>query len=313
MKMTWLAAVGVLLAPCGALAQETAPPAEIRAVPAEATTAAPGQATPTEIAEASAPTLPLGAWVQLEIVDALTSDTATIGQSVELRVAEPVMVDGVVVIPAGTSGVGEIIDVQEAAMAGMPGLLVVASRHLDLNGQQVDLEGMIVGASGRAFSTGVAVAFIGPGAAFIRGREFAVAAGTRTQARLAGGAPEVAAPVTGVNTAPSPSPGKAMVVFFRPTQNTGWPYTYGVAENGVTLTRLRNGSYQAVEVDPGRHEFALLAPFTNGQPSADTLNVELAEGEMLFIRHSIAFLAPSTQEAFLERRMRQVTAADAED
>jgi hypothetical protein len=198
-------------------------------------------------------------------------------------------------------------------MGGLPGLLVVASRHLDINGQQVALEGMIVGASGRAFSTSVAVAFIGPGAAFIRGREFEVAAGTRTQARLAGGAPEVAPPVTGVNTAPSPSPGKAMIVFFRPTQNMGWPYTYGVAENGVTLTRLRNGSYQAVEVDPGRHALALLAPFTNGQPSADTLNVELAEGEMLFVRHSITFLAPSTQEAFLERRMRQVTAADAED
>jgi len=307
MLLTIRAAVAALaLLPCAALAQNVAAPEQTDPVTqdAGATPVAPLDATP------ATPALPLGAWVQLEIVDALTSNTATIGQQVALRVVEPVSVDGAVVIPAGTSGVGEIIDVQQNGMAGMPGLLVVTSRHLDLNGQQVGLEGMIVGASGRAFSTGVAVAFIGTGAVFIRGREFEVAAGTRTQARLAGGAPDVAPPVTGVNAAPSPSTGRAMIVFFRPTQNRGWPYTYGVAENGVTLTRLGNGSYQAVEVDPGRHALALLAPFTNGQPSADALNVELAEGEMLFIRHSITFLAPSNQEAFLERRLRQITASD---
>jgi hypothetical protein len=74
-----------------AAAQETTEPVAIEQTQAPATEAA-----------AAAPQVPLGAWVQLEIVEALTSHTATIGQQVALRVAEPVSVDGVVVIPAGT-------------------------------------------------------------------------------------------------------------------------------------------------------------------------------------------------------------------
>jgi hypothetical protein len=307
-----------------AAAQEATAPVATEQTP-DAAPAAADSSTPTEASgdlatieqtqapeAASAPQIPLGERVLVEIVDPISSNTATLGQLVALRTVQPISAGGAVVIPAGTPGVGEVIDVRRKALGGVPGLLVVASRHLDLNGQQVRLEGMIVGASGQGFDVGTASAFMGAGAAFIPGRDFEVPAGSRATARIAGGPPRVAAPVEGRNPVPSPPAGKAYVVFYHRAQMGGEFYTYGAAENGVTLARLRGNRYFAVAVDPGQHSFEVLAPM-GGRRTGVTIRQEILEGQIIFIRHDDMFFSPGDVEDFMARRLREAPAPTADD
>lgn len=294
MKTTYFAILGALVWMAGsAAAQETTEP-----VATEQT-----QVTFVEAVAPAAPQLPLGAWVQLEITEALSSDNAVVGQLVALRVVEPISIDDTVVIPAGTTGVGEIIDVRERAMGGRPGRLVAASRYLDLNGQQIRLEGMIVGGTARGSVSGAAP-FLGAASAFIPGAHFQVAAGTRVSARIAGGAPEVAAPIEGRNPVPSPPPGKALIVFYYIVE-PGMPgfFTYGVAENGTTLVRFRGNRYLAVPVDPGTHDFEVLESMNRGR-TGTYLRQEVFEGQTIFIRHDEFFLSTGSAEEFSRRRLR---------
>lgn len=325
MKQTHFAVLAAFAWMAGsAAAQEATEPAAVQQIQSAAPTAADSSTTtqvsgdPAAIehsaapeAAAAPPQIPLGERVLVEFVDAISSNTATLGQQVALRVAAPLRVDGVVVIPAGTAGVGEVIDVRRKAMAGIPGLLVVASRHLDLNGQQVRLEGMIVVGSGQDFDVGRASAFMGPGAAFIPGRDFEVAAGARATARIAGGPPQVATAVAGVNPVPSPPPGKAYVVFYHRAQMGGEFYTYGAAENGVPLARLRGNRYLAVAVDPGPHVFEVLAPM-GGRRTGVTIRHEILEGQIIFIRHDDHYFSPGDVHDFMYRRLREAPPPTAE-
>lgn len=298
----------------GAAAQEVTESVaaeQTQAAPASADAAA-GQSTQIEEVAPETPRIPLGARVHLEIVDALTSRTATIGQQVALRLVQPIRADGAVVIPAGTTGVGEIIDVRRRAMGGIPGLLVVSSRHLDLNGQQIRLEGMIVSASGRGRGMATASVPMGATGFFIPGLDVEVPAGARASVRIAGGTPRVAAPVEGVNPVPSPPPGKAYVVFYQRIQMGEEFFTNGVAENGVTLARLRGNRYLAVAVDPGSHEFEVLAPM-GGRRTGVTLRQDVLEGQIIFIRHDEMYLSPGDEEDFISLRLHEASASSTED
>lgn len=296
----------LLAQPLVALGQETA--AGTDAVPAVAPTAAP-DAPPTDAApgEAAAPALPLGAHVQLEFVNAMSSETAIAGQEIALRLAEPITVDGAVIVPAGTPGVGVILNVQANGIAGRPGLITAAARYLDFDGEHIGLEGMIAGGAGenRVLLSRAVGGIVG---ALIRGQEFEIAAGERVSARLAGGAPEVAAPLEGRNPVSAPPPGKALVVFYQLAQMGTEFYTYGAAENGVPLARLRGNRYLPVEVDPGLHEFEVLAPM-GGRRTGVMLHQEIFEGQMIFIRHDRDFLSPGDEQNFLRRRLRMAPPA----
>jgi hypothetical protein len=269
----------------------------------ENTTESPAQSAP------ATSNLPLGAWVQLEIVNALSSETATAGQQIALRLAEPVIVNGQEVLPAGILGVGEVIDAKPNGTVGRPGILTVGSRYLDFNDQQIGLEGMLIGGSGRnnANVARVGAALLGPAMAFIRGGEVEVPAGARVEVRLAGGAPEVSPALAGINPVPAPAPDTGTVVFFGNDNNF---HTFGVAENGVVLARLQHNSYQSVSLQPGPHAFVFT--WGSGRPVEESmLHIELREGEILFVNlTSSIFLAPSTQEAFGQRQWRPADPLD---
>ena len=285
----------VLTAAPAALAQSDTSPA----APETEQSAAPAEGAP---AATATPALPLGARVQLEFVNAMSSATATAGQEIALRLAEPITADGAIIVPAGTPGVGVILDVRSNGIVGQPGMISAAARYLDFNGERIGLQGMIAGGAGgnNVLLSRVVGGIVG---VLIRGEEYQIAAGQRVSARLAGGPPEVAAPLDGLNPVPAPPPGKAMVVFYHLARMGTEFYTYGVAENGVPLARLRGNRYLAVAVDPGVHEFQLLIPFSR-DPLSVTLHQEIFEGEMLFIRHDESFLSPGNEENFLSRRLR---------
>ncbi len=136
--------------------------------------------------------------VIVEIAEPLNSSKVHRGDYFTLRLADSVTLDGGVVIPAGTTGVGQVVDASAARSGGAPGKLVLAGRHLDYAGQQLQLHALKLGGKGTDrsnLSMGVAFA-AGPFAMFIHGGQIEIPEGARANAKLA---PNIGSP-------PSPTP-----------------------------------------------------------------------------------------------------------
>jgi hypothetical protein len=119
-------------APVLALAQSADPPPPAvapAAVPAEAATP-PASSTPTP-PPVPANIIPAGTIVTLVITEPLSSGKSRSGDHFGLKLAEPIVVGGVVLLPAGAVGLGEVIDAKPANIGGRPGRLVLAARFLD--------------------------------------------------------------------------------------------------------------------------------------------------------------------------------------
>ena len=74
------------------------------------------------------------------VIDAeLGSKISAAGQKFPIRLAKPVAVDGVEVLPAGIVGEGEVVHAKKAGMAGAAGELVLAARYLEHDGRRIEL------------------------------------------------------------------------------------------------------------------------------------------------------------------------------
>jgi hypothetical protein len=164
---------------------------------------APAQDVPAATAEPAAETAPTAACctvpartpIEIEIMETVNSKTNHTLDLFHFRLAEPLTVEGHVVIPAGTPGVGEVVHAARARAGGKAGELILAARYLDLGGNRVPLRTLRYGRSqGRdnsaAVNTGgmIAAATI-PAAAMIgyliAGGEVNIPAGTRATAQTA--------------------------------------------------------------------------------------------------------------------------------
>ncbi len=131
-------------------------------------------------ATVSAPTLRADTAVRLATTTELSSETAMRGDPVMLVVRDPVMIDGVAAIPAGTVAVGQIVTSDRKSAFGAGGRIEIGLQYLTLaDGRTVRLRGAFArkGASlsARAASANVyAVAF----AVAITGKRATIAAGT---------------------------------------------------------------------------------------------------------------------------------------
>jgi hypothetical protein len=125
--------------------------------------------------------------VELEIVELINSSQRKRGDKFGLRLQAPIMLGGITVVPAGITGVGEVVHAMPARGGGKPGELLLAGRYLEFAGQQFALRGLKASVSGAhmynpAFAVGTA---IGPFAMFIRGHEIEIPPGARVTAKLA--------------------------------------------------------------------------------------------------------------------------------
>lgn len=132
--------------------------------------------------------LPAGTPVEVALVDTLSSRTSRGAGRFALRLAAPIIVDGVRVAAEGAPGEGEVIDVAKAGMGGKQAKLNIAARFLDLNGQRVRIRGMTLVGSGAShvdLATGMLlVPLVGLTTVFVRGGEIEIPAGTRATVRL---------------------------------------------------------------------------------------------------------------------------------
>ncbi|MBD3728802.1 MAG: hypothetical protein IE933_03775 [Sphingomonadales bacterium] len=108
-----------------------------------ATTAGePGQADAideTPFAAAPSLTIPKLTPVTIEIVGELGSKLSKSGDRFPIRLAAPIIIDGVEVVPAGAQGEGEVIHAKKAGALGAGGELVLAARYVMVGGRQLKL------------------------------------------------------------------------------------------------------------------------------------------------------------------------------
>lgn len=173
----------VALAARPAVAQTSPEP-----VPAAASPDVPAAPPPSPSAAcpSDAKCIPALTVVTVKIGATLGSKLSVSGQAFPITLAEPITVDGQQLIPAGVTGMGEVVHAKKTGV-GVGGELVLAARYLDFNGQQIKLRSMQVGGKGKdnqalTFAVG---ATVGLPALFIRGKHIEVPEGSLATAKIA--------------------------------------------------------------------------------------------------------------------------------
>jgi hypothetical protein len=169
--------------------------------------------------------LRVGTEVPLRLVEQLTTKgkKLRVGQRFHLETSEPVMVQGVNVIPVGSPAVGEITDIRNKGMWGKSGHLGARILYVTVNGRQIRLSGAFddKGVAGGVGAAAVSALVFLPAGFFMTGTSALVPSGTivksfvdedvplampvATQAPLVVGAP--AAPLQVQPTATAPATG----------------------------------------------------------------------------------------------------------
>ena len=169
--------------------------------------------------------LRVGTEVPLRLSQELTTKgkMLRVGHRFHLQTSEPVMVNGVTVIPVGSPAVGEITQVRNKGMCGKSGHFGARLLYVTVNGRQIRLSGAfddkgVAGGVGAALVS--AIVFL-PAGFFMTGTSALVPAGTIIKAftdedvplAMAAAAPPPlvvgvpAAPLQ-VQAAPAPAPGQ---------------------------------------------------------------------------------------------------------
>lgn len=132
--------------------------------------------------------LPAGSQVFVELAQPLSSKTSHTGDTFALRLIEPVKQGDTVIIPAGATGQGEVVDAGPAGIYGKQGKLNISARSLTINGQTVPIRGMNLTTSGFSqvdAATGMMlVPYVGIAAFVVRGGDIDLPAGTKGVAKL---------------------------------------------------------------------------------------------------------------------------------
>ena len=161
-RLAWLAAVSIAL-----------------------TRVASAQETPADMAPASAPAtflLKADTEVHLRLLAPVASNTHKRGERFAMEVAQPVMVDGAIVIPAGAQGEGEVVHAAKGGFGGRAGELILVSRLLRIGDQTVKLRSFSAGNGDDRvnLAMGLSVVLVG---LFVNGKDIALPAGTNVFAK----------------------------------------------------------------------------------------------------------------------------------
>ncbi|MDP9163131.1 MAG: hypothetical protein M3N06_03425 [Pseudomonadota bacterium] len=139
-------------------------------------------ASPIGVAPTTNAVLRVGTEVPLRLVEELTTKgkALRVGQRFHLEVAEPVLVNGVVVVPAGSPAMGEITDVRNKGMWGRSGKLNARVLYMTVNGRQIRLSGAFddKGVAGGIGATAVSALIFLPAGFFMTGTSAKLPAGT---------------------------------------------------------------------------------------------------------------------------------------
>lgn len=166
--------------------------------------APPEVAAPTETAEPAASavqkpadtrlSVPALTPVKLVIRTRLGSRISTSGESFPIVLAEPIVIDGVEVVPAGTEGIGEVVHAKKSGGSGAAGELILAARYLQLGERRLRLRSMHFALAGEdatgsvntaAIASAATVPLLGLFGFFVKGKGIDIPEGTQAMAKTA--------------------------------------------------------------------------------------------------------------------------------
>jgi hypothetical protein len=128
--------------------------------------------------------LPAETEIHLRLLEPVASNTHKHGDRFELEVAEPVTVDGDVLIPAGAAAVGEVIHAAKAGFGGKGGELILTSRLVRVGEQELKLRSFSAGNGSQRVNMALGLSFVLVGV-FVQGNNIAVPEGADVFARVA--------------------------------------------------------------------------------------------------------------------------------
>lgn len=161
-----LIACGLAFAPASSFAQNLAPVAP----------------APVFAPVANTAMLRAGTEVSLRLLEELTTGgkKLRVGQRFRMETAEPVIVQGVTVVPAGSPAIGEVTDVRNKGMWGKSGHLGARVLYVTANGRQIRLTGSFddKGKAGGVGAAAVSALVFLPAGFFMTGTSAKVPVGT---------------------------------------------------------------------------------------------------------------------------------------
>lgn len=180
-------------------------------MPAAAQEAATGQAAGSPAVTAAAGAVPAGIIVRrdtpvhLMVMSEVSTKERGIGYRFKLRVNQPIIVGGAVVIPVGTLAWGEVTSASSSGNVGKSGTLSAKLLHIDLNGTLVPLTGetQAAGKSGSGEAV-MAVLALGVFGLFAKGNNAKIKAGELMTGFVAADTPVSLPPVAASPPPPIP-------------------------------------------------------------------------------------------------------------
>ena len=94
-----------------------------------------------------------GTPVQVELAEPVSTRTKRAGDTFALRLAEPLVVSGQLLIREGAPGVGQVITSAKPGLGGKSAKLVLAAQYLKVGGRRIALQGLHLARSGRSNTT----------------------------------------------------------------------------------------------------------------------------------------------------------------
>lgn len=159
------------------------------AMGASAQTPHPSEPSAPSIVQPAQMSIPGGTLVKIEIAEEISTKTRRPGETFAIRLSEPLILDGQVIIAAGAVGRGEIVHAKPAGMLGAGGEIILAARYLEVGGERIRLRGFSFGQSGANNSGAILAAsfvpYVGYAAILITGGNVVIAPGASAQAKIA--------------------------------------------------------------------------------------------------------------------------------
>ena len=158
------------------------------AAAAQSVALTPPPSPPAPPSPAACCVIPTGTVIYLELTEELGSKTNLRGDRFGIRLSDPIRVDGRIVVPAGVTGAGEVVDAARAGMGGKPGELVLAARYITFGGAQIPLRSFKLGGHGlnNSKDAQTAVLLVGVVGLAMRGGDLILPVGAEAQAKIAG-------------------------------------------------------------------------------------------------------------------------------
>lgn len=120
----------------------------------------------------------------LTLDEGLSSATSKLGDAFHVTVLHDVRVNGVLAVPQGTHGTGQITFVSKRGGMGKAGILALSLGHIDLGGKAFALDGHYEEDGTKRHNTAGAMWFlVGVGAVLVRGGEAVIPMGRELKAR----------------------------------------------------------------------------------------------------------------------------------